>query len=101
MAGSVGEWERYGRWNDAIAQVVYPVSEDGRPVYLDLEGDVLTRIRELAEPEAPEATDALVAAVKGTLVFAGASSVLRGHLVRVDRWSAGPMIDAPPTLGLL
>lgn len=102
MAGSVDEWQRYLLWNDAVAAVVYPFEEAGRPVYLDLEDEVIDRIRDLAEPDAIDAADALIDAVKGVLVMRdGASHVLRGLLARLQAWHRGDVFEPPPTLAFL
>ena len=39
-------WERYERLNVAIAAEVFGEAAGGRPVYLDLEPEVLARIAE-------------------------------------------------------
>jgi hypothetical protein len=102
MAGSPLEWARYERWNVAIAGVVYTPAQAGRPVYLDLEDDVIDAVRQLAEPDAADPNRALIEAVKGTLLLRdGASSVFIGHLRRLHRWYEGPMLEAPPCLALL
>ena len=53
-------WRRYLLWNDAVAAIVFPTVGAGRPAYLDLEGDVLSAIRDAAEPSAVEPATALV-----------------------------------------
>jgi hypothetical protein len=102
MAGSTAEWERYGRWNQAIADVVYPRRTFATPVYLDVEDDVLAAIRDEAEPAANDPEGALIETVKGTLVVKdGPARLFRGHLTRLERWVAGDRSAPPPTLGLL
>jgi hypothetical protein len=102
VAGALVDWDRYERWNAAIADVVYSRDAGGSPVYLDLEDDVVDAIRDVAEPDAPNAIDALIEAVKHTLVLdRGASDVLRGHLHRLNTWQRGDRTNPPPTLGLL
>ena len=102
MAGSRDEWDRYERWNDAIAEVVYAPAMAGKPVFLDLEDGLLEEVRQKAEPDAIDGASALIEAVKGTLLLRhGASYILRDHLQRIDDWYAGPMIEPPPCLGLL
>jgi len=102
MAGAPADWERYGRWNSAIVDVVYPRRTLPTPVYLDLDEDVLDAIRDQADPQANDAQSALIEAVKGTLVFKdGPATLFRGHLNRLARWMAGDQTDPPPTLGLL
>src|SRR5262245_18941685 len=95
-------WDRYARWNAAIAQVVYPPRIAGSPAYLDLEDDVLQAIAQIAEPGAPDPAAGLIAAVRTTLRFdQGPSRVLAEHLQNVETWSAGSMVDPPPVLALL
>ena len=102
MAGWDIEWERYARWNLAIADVVFTRDAAGKPVYLDLEDGVLDEIRKVAEPEATDPAATLVDVVKGTLALRdGPADVLRGHLRRLKRWHEGSMIEPPPTLALL
>ena len=96
MAGTPAEWERYERWNSAIADVVYPRRTSPTPVYLDLEDDVLAAIRDEADPQASDPERALIETVKGTLVFRdGPATLFRGHLNRLDRWMAGERTDPP------
>jgi hypothetical protein len=102
VTGTQSEWDRYRRWNNAIADVVYAPSQAGLPVYLDLEDDVLDEIRDLAEPAAADPTTGLVAAVAGTLrLTSGPSDLLLRHLLELDRWRRTDRRTPPPTLGLL
>jgi len=102
VAGTSRIWEWYLRWSAAIAEVVYTSAEAGRPVYLDLEDEVVAAVRDLAEPAAEDPTKALVEACVATLDFdGGAGSVLAGHLERLGRWYDGSMVGPPPSLGLL
>lgn len=96
------DWDRYRRWNAAIADVVYPPERAGQPAYLALEDDVLADIARRAEPEAADATKALIQAVRATLDFrSGYAGVLRDHLGKLDAWCSGRMMDPPPCLALL
>lgn len=96
------DWDRYRRWNAAIADVVYSPERAGRPVYLDLEDDVLADIARRAEPEAADATEALIQTVTATLDFrSGYAGILRDHLGKLDAWYSGRMMDPPPCLALL
>ncbi len=102
MPGSTTEWERYLRWNAAIASVVFSREAAGKPTYLDLEDEVLEAIRDAAEPDAGDPAATLIEVTKGTLALrSGAAPVLRGHLRRLGTWHGGSMLDPPPTLGLL
>ena len=103
MAKLDNRWLRYNRWNKAIAEAVYPASVGGLPVYLDLEEDVLEKIRDLAEPEAADPETALVSAAKETFDFAhGATKLWQRHLNLLDVWKIKPRnLSPPPTLVLL
>jgi hypothetical protein len=102
VAGSTAEWELYERWNTAVANVVYTAEAAGVHVYLDLDDEVLTAIRDRAEPNALHAESAFVEAVKGTLVLGhGPADVLRGHLRRLDEWGRESSTEPPPTVALL
>lgn len=102
MDRSRAEWERYERWNGAVADVVYTPATAGKPAYLDLEEDVLDSIRDLAEPEAAEAAAALIEATRSVLrVDAGPSAFLRTVLQRLARWERERSLEPPPTLALL
>ena len=102
MPASLLEWDRYLRWNEAIADVVFSRDYAGKPVYLDLEDEVLDSIRDIAEPEASYAAASLVDAVQATLMLqSGSSQVFAGHLRRLSAWHHGTMLDPPPTLALL
>ena len=109
MVVSAADWERYEAWNQGIAEVVYPPSAAGRPVYLDLEEDVLAAIRDVAEPQASDARAALVAVVLATLDFQhGPAKLLRQHLSRLetwyrafDSWNDVHDVTPPPVLTLL
>lgn len=95
-------WASYLRWNQAIADVVFSSEAAGRHVYLDLEDDVLKRIRDIAEADTGDAAASLAEAVKDTLVLGcGPSHVLSGHHRRLTQWHDGTMLDPPPTLALL
>lgn len=103
MTGSEADWERYYRWNCAVAEVVFSPEHAGRPVYLDLEPELLDSVGHFADPEGvsrPEKT--LTAAVMGTIpMTAGPGLVLLGHRRRLLVWSRGDLLDPPPCLGLL
>lgn len=102
IRGTAEDWERYVRWNDAVADVVYSTANAGQPVYLDLEDDVLNKIRDEADPGASSATVGLVRAVLAvTPVNQGSSAILKPFEQRLSRWERGSLDDAPPTLALL
>jgi hypothetical protein len=101
-AAGADSGQRYYRWNDAVADVVYANASAGRPTFLDLEDNVLATIRDLAEPDATDPAGALVEAVRSNLQLdAGPSPFLGWYLKHLRWWTLTDMLDPPPTLGLL
>lgn len=102
MADPRFRWDRYDRWNAAVADVVYSTDGAGRPAYLDLEDEVVRTIRDVADPEAADPAKALVEATRSTLELTrGAAAMLTGHEHRLQQWERGDMMTAPPVLALL
>ena len=102
MVRSLAGWDRYFRWNKAIAEVVFSRQAAGTPVYLDLEEEILEAIRDMAEPDATEPGATLPKVVKDTLVLNNEiSRVFAGHLQRLELWRDRRTLDPPPTLALL
>jgi hypothetical protein len=102
MADLNEHWSRYLAWNKAIADVVYGHEAAGLPTYLDLEDELLDRVRDAADPDAADSAAALVAAVRGTLRFGhGPAELLLPHVSRVKRWARSDPLEPPPSLALL
>lgn len=102
MGPTPGAVSRYDRWNTAIADVVFPISAAGLPVYLDLEDDVLLAIASVADPMCGEPRSGLVDAVKATLDLDVNGPGLFGfHLLRLAEWERGERTSPPPTLAVL
>ncbi|MDA2988547.1 MAG: hypothetical protein O2815_05645, partial [Actinomycetota bacterium] len=96
------EWSRYLEWNSAIALVVYSDDRAGLPSYLDLEGETLERIRDLAEPACLDPSSGLQETVRATLNFGkGPARVLAQHLTRLSEWGRSGQLEEPPCLALL
>jgi hypothetical protein len=97
---SISVWDAYDRWNEAIAHEIFGPSAAGRPVYLDIEEDVLAAVARHAEVGEGDAK-ALADAVGATLwLHPEGQNVFQGHLTRLLRWRADPR-QTPPTLALL
>lgn len=93
-------WREYLQWTQAIAEVVYPETGDGAPVYLDLEEDVLAAIASRAGHDGP-ARQGLRDVVIGVVV-ADDSFSLAALLRREAAWRTRRDLDeAPPCLGFL
>ena len=60
-------WDRYEIWNQAFSHVVFTPDKAGRPVYLDMDEDVLRIVAREAGVDPSQAVDELAAAVRGTL----------------------------------
>jgi hypothetical protein len=101
MTATPDEWARYDEWSRAVAEEFFDGRFAGRPVYLDLEPDIVASLAERAgEPGRDEAS--LIDAVKATLNLPGAgASLLAGHHERLRRWRHASGDSAPPVLGLL
>lgn len=94
-------WATYDRWSNAIADEFFSGRFAGRPVYLDLEEDVLARVAEAAEFTG-DPTDGFVAAVAPTISLFERRSLFGAHAVRLRRWRTDPhTITAPPVVGVL
>jgi len=91
-------WQAYDRWNAAIAEEFFSGRYGGRPVYLDLEDDVLARLAKSAAEDPGSPRDALVAAVRPTLFTRNPSVLFKAHLTRLDAWD---LVGPPPCLAVL
>ena len=96
-------WNRYERLNIAIAEEVFGENAAGRPVYLDLEPDVLARIAErMAESPATEPDALLCEVVKATLPPPdGAEGLFSAHTARAVLWELEGSSNPPPCIGVL
>lgn len=110
MAVSVA-WQRYEAWNRAFGSVLFTVVNAGRPVYLDMDDDVLSEVAVSAGTGAPDPARELVAAARDTLNLTGGGSPVFGeHLRNLRLWRRvtlknaqddGQVPPAPPVLALL
>ncbi|MCD9198336.1 hypothetical protein [Aeromicrobium wangtongii] len=95
-------WSEYDRWNDAIAEVIFARSEEVRPVYLDLEDDLLDELAATLDIASVNAVDALCDVAGATLNRSeGPARVFARHDTRLRAWIRGGRITAPPILGVL
>ena len=80
-------WDRYEVWNQAFSRVVFTADKAGRPVYLDMDEDVLRIVASEAGVDPSRALDELVAAVRGTLNLDSSSGpVFAQHAKRLTAW---------------
>jgi hypothetical protein len=98
-----GVWSAYDGWNAAVAEVFFGGDSRGRPVYLDLEDEPLSRIASSVGSTLRTARDDLRAAVLPTLRLDGnwGERVFSEHARRAVAWEAAETGDPPPCCGLL
>ena len=88
-------WERYAAWNQAFGTVLFTPDNAGRPVYLDMDDDVLSQVAVRAGVDPEEAAEQLAAAVRDTLsLTAAAGPVFDQHLRNLRRWRRVTLKDA-------
>lgn len=79
-------WSEYALWNEAIAEVVFPVVDSLAPVYLDLEDDEIQAIAGRVGVPADSVVERLGAVVARTLDLTSHSNAFKGHFERVLHW---------------
>lgn len=95
-------WAEYDAWNEAIAEVVFPELEAPKPVYLDLEGEILEVLGQRMGIATGDVEDKLAEAVSKTLGHnAGPAEVFSRHMIRMRRWALDKRREVPPFLALL
>lgn len=96
-------WERYERLNLAIADEIFGEGAAGRPVYLDLEPEVLARIAErMGEDPGTEPDELLCKVVRATLPAPdGAGGLFSAHTARAVLWELEGSSKPPPCIGVL
>lgn len=110
LADSV-TWQRYDVWNQTLAGALFTSANEGRPVYLDMDDEVLTRVALEGGMESAEASAQLADSVRSTLdLNSTATGVFEKHLRNLRTWrrvaikksrDEGAIPEAPPVLGLL
>lgn len=91
-------WSSYMKWNEAIADVLFPETESPEPVYLDLEDEALLEIGARAGVDSDQAAQ-LGKAVANTLERG--PRAFRRHSRELSQWSRGDRLEPPPILPVL
>ena len=94
-------WNEYLKWNDAVAEVIYPVSEDAMPAYLDMEVEELRRIAEYAGHPGGEPRKVFASSVRAVTVNPDGHFDLTPLAYRTKLWSSKRTHNPPPCLGFL
>ncbi|MFE4503893.1 hypothetical protein ACFRFQ_28890 [Rhodococcus sp. NPDC056743] len=93
-------WDSYRLWNKAVAEVIYPVTDEAVPAYMDLEADDLHRIGEAAQYAGPDARVGLSEAVRAVTIAQDGAFSLERVSSETRRWRRRS-IDPPPCLAFL
>lgn len=108
--GVFSAWERYEAWNQALSRVHFGPRNEGRPVYLDMDDDILQQVAVEAGVDPANAASDLVAAVRETLYMDAADgAVFDRHVHKLRQWrrtmrvakTRGQETEPPPVIGLL
>ncbi len=101
-AGLVAQaWDQYLRWNDAVADVIYPVGEDAPPAYMDMDASELDRIAEQAGHRGQDSGKALAESVRAVTVDFYEQFDLSPIAHRTTVWSSSKGQKPPPCLAFL
>ncbi|MFD6273514.1 hypothetical protein, partial [Nocardia asteroides] len=92
-------WQRYLSWNSAVAEVVYPASDEAVPAYMDLEDNVVCSIAAAANADVSDPRQALAAAVRAVTIDERGFS-LAALSSRTRTWSVRSA-EPPPCLAFL
>lgn len=95
-------WAKYDEWNEAIAEVVFPELEIPKPVYLDLEDELLEELGLRMGIATEKVAIDLASVVSATLRHEGGpAAVFSRHMVRMRRWANEKRRVVPPFLAVL
>lgn len=93
-------WARYEQWNGALAAVAEEQGAGGKPLYLELDDEVLkATVRHLGE-DIPEPKDQLIRLVRATLDIGPHAAPLSTHAQKTSAWRPESG-EPPPCLALL
>lgn len=98
----MGVWADYKWWNEHLADVIFPVLEEPKPVYLFLEDEHRELLGKRLGRSAVEVDDALAGAVRKTLSREHPRRLFERHARLGEDWRAGQSRgEAPLVLPLL
>lgn len=94
------QWDAYDRWNQMLAEVLFPPQDVPSPVYLDIEDEVLSELATRSGVPESEVLGELIGTVAATIDL-GSSQAFRLHRRRLSSWRAGNRQETNPLVGLL
>jgi hypothetical protein len=104
-------WTEYLKWNAAIAEVFYPESDDGRPVYLDVDDEQFPALAAIANCREQDVQTQLCDAARGVLRLNSSEPSMLGSLSHrsglwLRSWRKTPAAkrfahEPPPVLAFL
>lgn len=97
-------WNRYESLNTAIVEIFFQDGVAGKPVYLDVDSDSLSRVVDRIGEDVATNPDALICEIVRATLDPPISphGVFGGHTLRVLDWErSGDSTNAPPCIGLL
>ena len=98
----LAEWTTYTRWNAALAAEFFGGRYGGRPVYLDIEPDALSRMSKVLHLDGSiDPGQALIDAVAPTLGLTAGASLFGTHVRRLRSWRRGEQDSPPPIVAVL
>lgn len=96
-----GAWLEYLKWNEAVAEVIYPIADTAMPVYMDVESAELQMIAEQAGNHSGDPRKALTQAIRAALVDDGRID-LKVLVRHTEMWSRSKdRKKSPPCLAYL
>jgi hypothetical protein len=99
---SADPWATYDAWNYAIGARFFQGQHANKPVYLDMEDEVLSAVAAAFGTEDGNPAETLVQTVKATLTLPPREGSMFGAHVRHSRaWVASGRVGTPPFLALL
>lgn len=101
MAISRSAWQEYDRWNEVVADVLFPELDRPAPVYLDVEDHEIEEIGARVGVDADKVISQLMGVVGSTIDRDSVTGGFKDHLKRVVHWQKGPRVDAYPAVATL
>lgn len=102
MSTTHGAWEEYLRWNDAVAEILYPVIDPAVPVYMDMESAELQSIADHVGVRGGDPRDALTRVVRAISIDRAGHINFAPLIQHTKAWTRKKnRKEPPPCLGVL